>query len=99
MLRLQTEHGSMRARYAAVLGVLGFLNITIIHFSVLWWRTFHPSPKIISQEGFGKGMEPSMLTTLLISLGAFTLLYFLLMEQRVKIEKMKDEIDRLKKSR
>ena len=98
MLRIQTEEGSMRARYAAVLGIIGFLNIPIIHFSVLWWRTFHPSPKIISQEGFGKGMDFSMLATLLISLGAFTLLYFLLMGQRVKIEKMRDEIYRLKKN-
>jgi len=99
MLRIQTEQDSMRARYAAVVGIVGFLDIPVIHFSVLWWRTFHPSPKVISQEGLGKGMDPSMLATLLISLSAFTLLYFLLMGQRVRIEKMKDEIDRLKKER
>jgi heme exporter protein C len=97
MLRAQTDAGSMRARYAAVLGIVGFLNIPFIHFSVLWWRTFHPQPKVISSEGFGKGMETSMLITLGISLCAFTLLYFLLMGQRVRQEKLKDEIDRLKR--
>jgi heme exporter protein C len=97
MLRAQTEAGSMRARSAAVLGIVGFLNIPFIHFSVLWWRTFHPQPKVISSEGFGKGMETSMLITLGISLCAFTLLYFLLMGQRVRQEKLKDEIDRLKR--
>ena len=97
MLRAQTDAGSMRARYAAVLGIVGFLNIPFIHFSVLWWRTFHPQPKVISSEGFGKGMETSMLITLGISLCAFTLLYFLLMGQRVRQEKLKDEIDHLKK--
>ena len=97
MLRAQTDAGSMRARYAAVLGIVGFLNIPFIHFSVLWWRTFHPQPKVISSEGFGKGMETSMLITLGISLCAFTLLYFLLMGQRVRQEKLKDEIESLKR--
>ena len=99
MLRSQTEVGSMRARYAAVLGIVGFLNIPFIHFSVLWWRTFHPQPKVISAEGFGKGMDTSMLTTLGISLCAFTLLYFLLMGQRIRLEKLKDEVDRLKRKK
>ena len=99
MLRSQTEAGFMRARYAAVLGIVGFLNIPFIHFSVLWWRTFHPQPKVISAEGFGKGMDTSMLATLGISLCAFTLLYFLLMGQRIRLERLKDEVDRLKRQK
>jgi len=97
MLRYQTDVGSMRARFAAVLGIVGFLDIPFIHFSVLWWRTFHPPPKMISPEGLGQGMDLSMVTTLMLSLGAFTLLYFVLMGQRIKVEKMKDEVERLKK--
>jgi heme exporter protein C len=99
MLRAQTEPGSMRARYAAVLGIVGFLDIPLIHFSVLWWRAFHPQPKVITAQGFGNGLDTSMMVTLLASLAAFTLLYFLLMGQRVRQEKMKDEIDRLKKEK
>ncbi len=99
MLRLQSEAGSMRAKYAAVVGIVGFLDIPLIHFSVLWWRTFHPQPKIVTSEGLGAGMDTSMLITLMISLAAFTLIYFLLMGQRVRIEIMKDEIDRLKNER
>ncbi len=97
MLRYQTDMGSMRARLAAVLGIVGFLDIPFIHFSVLWWRTFHPPPKMISSKGLGAGMDPSMVSTLLLSLGAFTLLYFVLMGQRVKVEMMRDEVERLKK--
>ena len=99
MLRSQTEAGFMRARYAAVLGIVGFLNIPFIHFSVLWWRTFHPQPKVISAEGFGKGMDTSMLATLGISLCSFTLLYFLLMGQRIRLERLKDEVDRIKRQK
>ncbi len=99
MLRSQTTPGSMRARYAAVLGIAGFLDIPLIHFSVLWWRAFHPQPKVITSEGFGKGLDTSMMMTLLISLAAFTLLYFVLMGQRVRQEKLRDEIDRIKKEK
>lgn len=99
MLRARTDAGSMRARYAAVVGIVGFLDIPLIHFSVLWWRTFHPQPKMITAEGLGAGMDFTMMVTLLISLAAFTLLYFLLMAQRINLEKMRDEIDRLKKER
>jgi len=97
MLRYQTDVGSMRARFAAVLGIVGFLDIPFIHFSVLWWRTFHPPPKMISPEGLGAGMEPSMVTTLMLSLGAVTLLYFVLMAQRIQVENTRDEVERLKK--
>jgi heme exporter protein C len=99
MLRAQTDAGSMRARYAAVLGIIGFLDIPLNHFATLWWRSFHPQPKVITAQGFGNGLDTSMMGTLLISLAAFTLLYFLLMGQRVRQEKMKDEIDRLKKEK
>jgi len=40
-----------------------------------------------------------MMMTLLISLAAFTLLYFVLMGQRVRQEKLRDEIDRIKKEK
>jgi heme exporter protein C len=99
MLRSQSEAGSTRAKYAAVLGIVGFLDIPLIHFSVLWWNTLHPDPKFITSEGLGAGNDSSMNITLMISLGAFTLLYFLLMSLRVRLERMKDEIDRIKKER
>ncbi len=99
MLRAQSEPGSTGARYAAVIGIVGFLDIPLIHFSVLWWRTFHPDPKFITSQGLGAGNDLSMNITLVIALGAFTLLYFMLMSLRVQLERMKDEIDRIKKER
>jgi heme exporter protein C len=99
MLRMHADAGSARAKYAAVVGIAGFLDIPIIHFSVLWWRTFHPQPKMISPQGLGAGMDNPMMITLLISLSAFTLLYFLLMGLRVDLERMKDDVDRLKREK
>lgn len=97
MLRTHTNEGSQRARYSAVLGIVGFFGVILNHFSVLWWRTFHPKPKMLSMKGIGSGLDPAMVVTLMISLTAFTLLYFLLMDQRILLEKMKDEVDEIKK--
>jgi heme exporter protein C len=73
VLRGAVESPSLRARYSAVLGILGALLIPFIHLSVYLFATLHPLPIV------AKASKPSlpgeMLTTLLISLAAFTLLY------------------------
>ena len=38
------------ARYAAVVGIVGALNIPIVHFSVNWWRTLHQPSTILGPE-------------------------------------------------
>lgn len=96
MIRYHATEGNQRARFSAVLGVIGFLDVPLIHFSVLWWRTFHPKPKVFNPENMGGGVDKTMLITLMISLTSFTLLYFLLLGQRIMLEKMKDEVDYLK---
>ena len=73
VLRGAVESPTLRARYSAVLGILGALLIPFIHLSVYLFATLHPLPIV------AKASKPSlpgeMLTTLLISLAAFTLLY------------------------
>lgn len=74
VLRGAVESPALRARYSAVLGILGALLIPFIHLSVYLFSTMHPMPIV------GKPSKPSlpgeMLTTLLFSLFSFTLLYF-----------------------
>jgi heme exporter protein C len=97
MLRFHAPEGSQRARFSAVLGIVGFLDVPIIHFSVLWWRTIHPRPKVLSMESPGSGLEPIMLITLIISLLAFTLIFFLLLVERISLERMRDELNEIKR--
>lgn len=98
MLRFHAPEGSQRARFSAVLGIVGFLDVPIIHFSVLWWRTIHPRPKVLSMESPGSGLEPIMLITLIISLLAFTLIFFLLLVERISLERMRDELNEIKRA-
>ncbi|HEV2179482.1 MAG TPA: cytochrome c biogenesis protein CcsA [Gemmatimonadaceae bacterium] len=83
ILRGAVEDPGMRARYSAVLGILGSLLIPFIHLSVYLFRTLHPMPII------GKPSRPSlpsdMLVTFLMSFGAFTLLYVALLRARYRL--------------
>jgi len=40
-LRSFVEEPEQRARWAAAVGILGFLNVPIVYMSVRWWRTLH----------------------------------------------------------
>lgn len=79
------------ARIAAVIGIVGFVNVPIVHFSVRWWRTTHPEPTVIRPEGSPE-LPPEMLVTLLFMLGVFTLLYTLLLSLRVRVARMENEL-------
>ena len=60
------------ARRAAAVGVVGFVNVPVVHFSVVWWRTLH-QPATVLRPGGPAPIEPEMLTALLTGVVAFTL--------------------------
>ncbi len=62
----------VNARRAAVIGILGFVEVPIVHFSVLWWRSLHQPPTVL-QSGAPPIAAP-MLAALLVGVAAFTLL-------------------------
>jgi heme exporter protein C len=61
------------ARAAAILSLVGAVNLPIIKFSVDWWNTLH-QPASIFRMG-GSTIDPSILVPLFIMAGAFTLLF------------------------
>lgn len=63
----------VNARRSAVVGILGFANVPIVHFSVVWWRTLHQPPTVLRPEGPAGAMEPTMLLALLAGVVAFNL--------------------------
>lgn len=80
VLRGAIDSPTLRARYSAILGILGAFLIPFIHLSVYLFATMHPMPIV------GKPSAPSlpneMLVTLLLSLGSFTLLYIAFVRSR-----------------
>lgn len=76
------------ARYAAVVGIIAFVDVPIVYLSSYWWRTLHPQPVI----GPLAEQQPStsIVWILLLSLLAFTLLYAFLVRVRVEIEQLSE---------
>jgi heme exporter protein C len=93
MLRSLTEDENRAASAAAVLGIIGFLDIPLIHMSVYWWRTLHQPPSILRPDKAPwDNVHPALLTALVINFVAFVLLYFYLLSQRFRLGEIKEEI-------
>lgn len=90
LLRAYIADPERGARYAAVLGIVGFVDIPIIHMSVRWWRTLHPQPIVVRSEG--PAMPTEMLVTMLVTLVAFCVLYAFLLIVKYRIEAARDEL-------
>lgn len=73
MVRSSTENPERGKRFAAVVGIVGALDIPLIHISVLWFRSLHPTPVVMKPEG--PTLDPDMLLTLMVGLGSFTFLF------------------------
>jgi len=90
VLRGAIDDRDMRARYSAVLGILGALLIPFIHLSVYLFRTLHPMPII------GKPDRPSlpneMLVTFAMMFAAFTLMYVAFLRARYRYAVERDAI-------
>jgi heme exporter protein C len=64
---------SKSARAAAVITLVGFINIPIIKFSVDWWNTLHQPASVFRLDG--PTIDPSMLWPLMVAAVGFTLLF------------------------
>ena len=58
-------------RRAAVAGLVLVVQVPVVHFSVLWWRTLHQPPTLL-QPDLPPPIAPMMLLTLLLAVAAFT---------------------------
>ncbi len=61
-----------QGRGAAILALVGVVNLPIIKFSVEWWHTLHQGPSITLTKS---SIDPAMLLPLLLSLGGFSLVF------------------------
>ena len=68
---LGNANDTKAARYASIVGLIGYLDIPLIHFSVDWWRTLHPQRIVFD-------IRPSLPTEMLIVLAIVFLAIFLL---------------------
>ncbi len=82
MVRSVGGDSERTARAAAVIGIVGFVDIPIIHMSVYWWRTLHQPPSLLRPGQ--PAMASEMYLTLLVNTIAYTLVFFYLLKLRTR---------------
>lgn len=82
-----------RARFSAVVGIVGFIDVPIVYLSVSWWRAQHPELMILRQGG--PRMPGEDVLTLMVGLAAFTLMYTYLLLTRMRVERLEEQAEAL----
>ena len=97
LLRISVNDRDKESRLASVLGIIGFLDIPIIHKSVEWWRTLHqPSTLFKVDSGEAKpSMPPELLYPLMVSTLVMLAFYLYLLLLRYQTENSTDRLNQL----
>jgi heme exporter protein C len=86
MVRRLAEPGRQAARFAAVVGIFGFIDVPVVHFSVTWWRTVHPGPVVINDA-----LPAQMLVAFLVTMACTLFLAAVMIAIRYRIEVVTDQ--------
>jgi heme exporter protein C len=87
-LRQMADSPARRARWSAVVGVVGFVDVPIVHMSVTWWRSLHQAPTVLRPGA--PTIAGSMLAALLVGVVAFTILYAYLVTLRLRVGRLEE---------
>ncbi|MCM3164092.1 MULTISPECIES: cytochrome c biogenesis protein [Bacillaceae] len=91
-IRASVQGEERHRKFAAIFGIIAFLDVPLVYFSVKWWRTIHP--KVIDEQGVHMPVE--MAQTLFFSIIAFQFLFFTLLIYRFFLERQKEKIKEIK---
>lgn len=90
LVRRSVSNPDQGKRLAAVVGIIGVLDIPLIHVSVSWLRSLHPEAVVLKPEG--PTLDGSMLGTLMVGLLAYTFIFVALFLARYSIERFEREV-------
>jgi heme exporter protein C len=98
MLRAGIEDPEKRARFGAVYTLLGGISVPITFMVIRLFRTIHPvvigNESAAAQGGFS--MAPDMVTAMLVSFAAFTIISIDLMWHRIRLGGLQEKVEQLK---
>jgi heme exporter protein C len=86
MVRRLADPGRQAARFAAVVGIFGFIDVPVVHFSVTWWRTVHPGPVVINDA-----LPAAMLIAFFVTMACTLVLAAVMIGIRYRIEVLTDQ--------
>ncbi|HVB00415.1 MAG TPA: cytochrome c biogenesis protein CcsA [Acidimicrobiales bacterium] len=74
-LRRVPDDQEFRARRSAIAALIAFIDVPIVYFAVLWWKSLHQAPTVLNPTTHKTYIHGSMAWTLLLGFVAFTLTY------------------------
>ncbi len=92
LIRNYIEDPERKATVAAVFGIVAFIDVPLVWFSIRWWRDHHPSPML--ETG---GLSPAMRPAFFVCLAAFLILMVYLLRRRYFLQSMRDDLDELER--
>lgn len=95
LMRAMADDTPQVARFAAVIGIIGALDVPIIIVSVRLWRTIHPAV-LITRQGQHGLEDARMVATLLVAMTAFTVLFAWLLWLRFETLRMRTRLGALR---
>jgi heme exporter protein C len=90
LLRKAIPERMKRARYSAIIGILGFLDVPVVRLATKWWRSIHPR---LAREG--GGLDPLMVKVMLFSLVTFLIFTSLLIYIRFRVAWAEERINEI----
>ena len=95
MVRAYASNPAQGARYSAVVGIVGFVDVPIVYYSVIWWRSIHENP-VVGPLAQRDALEGSMAAVLLFSFITFLILFVYLVAQRKALREAEDQLGGIK---
>jgi heme exporter protein C len=86
-VRRLSDDPRRRATWSAVVGIVGFVDVPIVHLSVVWWRSLHQAPAVAR---IAPRMAPIMAWTLVLAVVAFTTLFAYLLVVRLRVGRLEE---------
>jgi heme exporter protein C len=88
MVRAYAE-GGRGPVYAAVVGIISFVDVPIVYLSSVWWRTLHPAP-VLGPAAAQQSTD--IVGLLLLALVAFTVLFVYLVRLRMEVDMLAERV-------
>jgi heme exporter protein C len=95
MVRSYAPTQSKGAIYAAVVGIIGFVDVPIVYYSVVWWRSIHPSP-VVGPFAQADSLERSMSFILLFSLITFLFFFAYMVVERIELRRAEEALGQIR---
>ncbi|MCI0899252.1 MAG: cytochrome C assembly protein, partial [Chloroflexi bacterium] len=91
MVRSYAPSQSKGAIYAAVVGIVGFVDVPIVYYSVVWWRSIHPSP-VVGPFAQSDALDSTMAWILLYSFITFLFFFAYMVMERMELRRTEEAL-------